>query len=61
MGKILESMVAKVADPEPSVIVETEVVDNPEPEPEVKESELEVAAELAPLQKEIFSRPTETY
>ena len=38
MGKILESMVATVADPEPSVLVETKVVDDPEPELEVEES-----------------------
>ena len=49
MGKILESMTVKIADPEPPVLVEIKVVNDSEPEPEVKESGLEVAAELAPL------------
>ena len=51
-------MVAKVVDPEPLVLVKIEVVDDREPESEVKESGLEVVTELTLLQEEIFSWPT---
>ena len=44
-------MTTKVADPEFSVLIETEVVDNSESEPEIEESGLKVVAELAPLQE----------
>ena len=52
-------MTTKVAYPEFSVLVETEVVDDSESEPEIEESGLKVFAELAPLQEEISSWSTE--
>ena len=49
VGKILENMTAKGVDPEPPTLVETEVIENLEPELEVEESGSEVVIELAPL------------
>jgi len=42
-------MTAKGVDPEPPTLVETEVIENLEPELEVEESGSEVVIELAPL------------
>jgi len=36
VGKILENIDAKGTDPEPPGLVETEVINNPEPKPEVE-------------------------
>jgi len=59
MGKILESMAAKIViDPEPLVFVETKVVEEPEPELKFVEdpkSETKIVAGLVSLQEEISS------
>jgi len=47
MQKLLASYVAKIdPDPEPPVLIESDIVENPEPKPEVEEPLIEILADL---------------
>ena len=52
-------MATKGADPEPTTLAKTAVIDDSKPESEVEEPGPEVVAELAPLQEEVSSWSTE--
>ena len=54
MGKILENMATKGANPELPAFVETVVVDNSEPESKVEEPEVEVVAKLGNTARRSF-------
>jgi len=59
IGEILENMATKGADPEPTTLTETVVIDDSKPESEVEEPGPETDVELAPLQEEVSSRSIE--